>query len=99
MSETYVKLSGFFFGFVLFFSGVCKIFEEHLKKSNPSTPSITYDISQLFDYIDTLTDLSCLVYHSYNKLSIDIPHFFEYRTITMCMCDILFCAWGNYGLL
>ncbi|XP_068682460.1 enhancer of rudimentary homolog [Montipora capricornis] len=41
--------------------GVCKIFEEYLKKSNPSTPSITYDISQLFDYIDSLADLSCLV--------------------------------------
>ncbi|XP_015754464.1 PREDICTED: enhancer of rudimentary homolog isoform X1 [Acropora digitifera] len=40
--------------------GVCKIFEEYLKKSNPSTPSITYDISQLFDYIDSLADLSCL---------------------------------------
>ena len=47
-----------------FFAGVCKIFEEYLKKSNPSTPSITYDISQLFDYIDNLSDLSCLVYHS-----------------------------------
>ncbi|KAJ7384764.1 hypothetical protein OS493_020356 [Desmophyllum pertusum] len=41
--------------------GVCKIFEEYLKKSNPSTPSITYDISQLFDYIDNLTDLSCMM--------------------------------------
>ncbi|KAM7443751.1 hypothetical protein ABFA07_007627 [Porites harrisoni] len=40
---------------------VCKIFEEYLKRSNPSTPSITYDISQLFDYIDSLTDLTCLV--------------------------------------
>ena len=36
--------------------GVCKIFEEHLKRANPSTPSITYDISQLFDYIDKLTE-------------------------------------------
>lgn len=42
-------------------TGVCKIFEEHLKRNNPSTPSITYDISQLFDFIDELTDLSCLV--------------------------------------
>ncbi|EDO29024.1 predicted protein, partial [Nematostella vectensis] len=41
--------------------GVCKIFEEHLKRTNPNTPSITYDISQLFDFIDELTDLSCLV--------------------------------------
>jgi hypothetical protein len=41
--------------------GVCKIYEEHLKKMNPNTPSITYDISQLFGFIDGLSDLSCLV--------------------------------------
>ena len=32
--------------------GVCKIYEEHLKRTNPNIPSITYDISQLFDFID-----------------------------------------------
>eukprot|EP00095_Tigriopus_kingsejongensis_P007223 snap_masked-scaffold1635_size32709-processed-gene-0.3 protein:Tk07223 transcript:snap_masked-scaffold1635_size32709-processed-gene-0.3-mRNA-1 annotation:"enhancer of rudimentary homolog" len=42
--------------------GVCKIFEEHLKRKSPNIPSITYDISQLFDFIDQLADLSCLVY-------------------------------------
>lgn len=42
--------------------GVCKIYEEHLKKRNPNTPTITYDISQLFDFVDQLTDISCLVY-------------------------------------
>jgi|ERR1711936_752404 len=42
--------------------GVCKIYEEQLKRENPHHPSITYDISQLFDYIDGLTDLSVLVY-------------------------------------
>jgi len=42
--------------------GVCKIYEEHLKRLNPSSPQITYDISQLFDFIDELADLSCLVY-------------------------------------
>lgn len=41
--------------------GICKIYEEHLKRQNPDCPSITYDISQLFDFIDQLTDLSCLV--------------------------------------
>merc|ERR1712002_1192425 len=44
--------------------GVCKIYEEHLKRENPHHASITYDISQLFDYIDGLTDLSVLVYNS-----------------------------------
>ena len=58
--------------------GVCKIYEEHLKTTNPNLPSITYDISQLFEFIDQveflsliiltlklcfqLADLSCLVY-------------------------------------
>ncbi len=43
------------------FVGVCKIYEEYLKRMNPNSPSITYDISQLFDFIDQLSDLSCLV--------------------------------------
>lgn len=38
------------------------MFEEHLKRENPNLPSITYDISQLFDYIDSLADMSCLVF-------------------------------------
>ncbi|XP_039270551.1 enhancer of rudimentary homolog [Styela clava] len=42
--------------------GVCKIYEEHLKRINPNCPSITYDISQLFDFIDELADLCCLVF-------------------------------------
>ena len=42
--------------------GVCKIFEEHLKNLRPADPAITYDISQLFDFIDLLPDLACLVY-------------------------------------
>lgn len=41
--------------------GVCKMYEEHLKRMNPNSPSITYDISQLFDFTDDLADLSCLV--------------------------------------
>ncbi|XP_045561927.1 enhancer of rudimentary homolog [Salmo salar] len=44
--------------------GVCKMYEEHLKRMNPNTPSITYDISQLFDFIHDLADLSCLVYRA-----------------------------------
>lgn len=42
-------------------TGVCKIYEEYLKRMNPNSPTITYDISQLFDFIDQLADLSCLV--------------------------------------
>ncbi|XP_062432909.1 enhancer of rudimentary homolog isoform X2 [Rhea pennata] len=46
--------------------GVCKMYEEHLKRMNPNSPSITYDISQLFDFIDDLADLSCLVLCGYS---------------------------------
>ena len=35
-------------------------------RENPHQPAITYDISQLFDYIDTLTDLSVLVFDKEN---------------------------------
>lgn len=45
----------------IFITGVCHLFEDHLKRQNPNTASITYDISQLFDFIDNLDDLSCLV--------------------------------------
>lgn len=38
--------------------GVCKIYEEHLKVKNPNTPTITYDISQLFDFIDQVRPYS-----------------------------------------
>ncbi|KAK2088546.1 hypothetical protein P7K49_034453 [Saguinus oedipus] len=44
--------------------GVCEMYEEHLKRMNPNSPSITYDISQLFDFIDDLADLSCLLYRA-----------------------------------
>lgn len=37
--------------------GVCKIYEEHLKRRNPNTPTITYDISQLFDFVDQVRSL------------------------------------------
>ncbi|KAF7252930.1 hypothetical protein EG68_11654 [Paragonimus skrjabini miyazakii] len=43
--------------------GVCKIYEEQLKRENPNAPTITYDISQLFQFIDQLADLSCLEFH------------------------------------
>ncbi|EDW02689.1 protein enhancer of rudimentary [Drosophila grimshawi] len=42
--------------------GIFKIYEEHLKRSNPQMRTITYDISQLFNFMDTLFDISCLIY-------------------------------------
>jgi hypothetical protein len=67
--------------------GVCKIYEEHLKRNNPNIPSITYDIAQLFSFIDELADLSCLVYEKssntyapYNKEWIKEKIFILLRT-------------------
>ncbi|XP_036605838.1 enhancer of rudimentary homolog [Trichosurus vulpecula] len=44
--------------------GVCRMYEEHLRRMNPNSPSITYDSCQLFDFVDDLADLSCLVYRA-----------------------------------
>ena len=44
-------------------TGVCKMYEDDLKRKYRNRSTITYDISDLFDYIDKLSDLSCLVYH------------------------------------
>ncbi|XP_041499104.1 enhancer of rudimentary homolog [Microtus oregoni] len=44
--------------------GVGKMYEEHLKRMNPNSRAITYNISQLFDFIDDMADLSCLVYRA-----------------------------------
>jgi hypothetical protein len=53
----------YFISLVFFFCvGICKVFEEHLKKRNPTSPSITYDISELFEFIEQISDLSCLVF-------------------------------------
>lgn len=40
---------------------ICKIYEEHLKKLHPEVACIQYDISDLFKFIDRLSDLCCLV--------------------------------------
>jgi len=41
--------------------GVLKIFEQKLKLENPAMRNITYDIKDLYNYIDGITDMSCLV--------------------------------------
>ena len=42
--------------------GVCQLFEQKLKSMHPNRHKITYDISELFEYLDQLKDLCCLVY-------------------------------------
>lgn len=44
--------------------GVCKMYEEHMKRNNPNSPSTIYSISQLFDIIDDLANLSCLAHQA-----------------------------------
>ncbi len=41
--------------------GVCQMFEERLKRQNPTQRKITYDISDLFSFIDDCPDLACMV--------------------------------------
>ncbi|XP_037939105.1 enhancer of rudimentary homolog [Teleopsis dalmanni] len=41
---------------------VCEIYEEHLKRRSPNTPTITYDINQLFEFVDQFIDMSCFVF-------------------------------------
>uniref|UniRef100_A0A7S3HCL7 Enhancer of rudimentary homolog n=1 Tax=Spumella elongata TaxID=89044 RepID=A0A7S3HCL7_9STRA len=38
-----------------------KMYEHKLKELNPSVPNITYDISDLYQYLDSLHDLCGLV--------------------------------------
>jgi hypothetical protein len=52
--------------------GVCQLFEARLKQLNPERRKITYDISDLFGYIDGLYDLACLVFDS--ELQAYVPH-------------------------
>ena len=41
--------------------GICRIFELNLRKSMPEEGSITYDIRDLYDFIDRLEDISIMV--------------------------------------
>jgi len=41
--------------------GICGIFENRLKELSPNRRHITYDISELYQFIDSLGDLSALV--------------------------------------
>ncbi|GAV80078.1 ER domain-containing protein [Cephalotus follicularis] len=42
--------------------GICGIYERKLKDLNPAARNLTYDISDLYNFIDGLADLSSLVY-------------------------------------
>ncbi|KAF5178343.1 Enhancer of rudimentary-like protein [Thalictrum thalictroides] len=42
--------------------GICGLYERKLKELNPTLRNITYDIADLYNFIDGLVDLSALVY-------------------------------------
>lgn len=42
-------------------AGICGLYERKLKELNPAIRNITYDISDLYNFIDGLADLSALV--------------------------------------
>lgn len=44
--------------------GICGLFEADLKRQHPQRGQITYDISDLYSYLDSFTDITCLVYVS-----------------------------------
>ena len=43
-------------------AGVCALFESVLKQRNPGLRAISYDVAQLFSFIDSMGDLCCLVF-------------------------------------
>ena len=43
--------------------GLCQLYEQKLKVQNRDKQEVTYDVSELFDYLDSLTDLGALVYN------------------------------------
>ncbi|XP_065861964.1 enhancer of rudimentary homolog [Euphorbia lathyris] len=42
--------------------GICGVYERKLKELNPAMRNITYDIGDLYNFIDGLADMSALVY-------------------------------------
>ncbi len=46
----------------LWCAGLCKDFERKLRGLNPSMATITYDVVDLYAYVDQMADISALVY-------------------------------------
>ncbi|CAJ0935866.1 unnamed protein product, partial [Mesorhabditis belari] len=51
---------------------ICKIYEEFLRKRNPGERVIKYDIEQLYDFLDKLTDVAILQLNPATKSY--VPH-------------------------
>ena len=46
-----------------FVDGICQMYEQKLKLQNSDKQEVTYDVAQLFEYLDSLNDLGALVYN------------------------------------
>nr|KJB65918.1 hypothetical protein B456_010G119400 [Gossypium raimondii] len=57
--------------------GICGLYERKLKELNPATRNITYDIADLYNFIDGLADMSALVY-VFQSLFFVHPFLFEH---------------------
>eukprot|EP01121_Diplochlamys_sp_Union-15-3_P021514 TRINITY_DN873_c0_g1_i2.p1 TRINITY_DN873_c0_g1~~TRINITY_DN873_c0_g1_i2.p1 ORF type:complete len:121 (-),score=19.06 TRINITY_DN873_c0_g1_i2:33-359(-) len=42
-------------------SGICKLFEDKWKLSHPGRNNLVYNVNDLYDYIDQLSDMGALV--------------------------------------
>ncbi|XVE53519.1 hypothetical protein DITRI_Ditri03aG0009600 [Diplodiscus trichospermus] len=52
--------------------GICGLYERKLKELNPAVQNITYDIADLYNFIDGLADMSALVYD--HKMQAFLPY-------------------------
>ena len=49
-------------------AGVLHMFEAHLKAANPALSKITYDIADLYGYVDRIYDISALVFNNDSQM-------------------------------
>lgn len=52
--------------------GICNMYEKKIKAINPTHRNISYDISDLYNFIDGFADLSVLVYEQ--SIQAYVPH-------------------------
>ena len=50
------------FAVVAVHAGIVAMFERRLKELNPALPTISYDIADLYAYLDTFHDFTALMY-------------------------------------
>eukprot|EP01057_Protomagalhaensia_wolfi_P000234 Protomagalhaensia_wolfi_Nauph_80__233@NODE_1130_length_1708_cov_182_898742_g862_i0_p2_GENE_NODE_1130_length_1708_cov_182_898742_g862_i0NODE_1130_length_1708_cov_182_898742_g862_i0_p2_ORF_typecomplete_len105_score9_76ER/PF01133_17/1_9e33_NODE_1130_length_1708_cov_182_898742_g862_i0331645 len=54
--------------------GICQLYEQSLKASNPQLPEITYTVQHLFDYLDKLHDICVFVRETNSPQPLYTPH-------------------------